>query len=551
MKKLISVLLVSAVFIPVAFAHGAINTLNSLSNNNQFLVATGTDSNLSLKITSSSPSTNFFQPIWSGVLQPARGGTGASAFATGSVLFFQGGKISESMSTPFFWDNSNFRLGIGTSSPSVRLEIVDASNDGLLKLSRGVGTSTLFKVSSGGVFTLQNQGSDVLIVNSGNLSIGTTTSTSKLTVAGTIESLSGGFKFPDGTIQTTAASTSTFAGSGFGGDGSDGALNISSGVTTLDLGGASVFVKNYTSISITGTGGLAFSNPNPGGTIVIIKSQGDVTISSTQPGIDLSGMGAANGIGGPVTTNGTDGTVANEILGGDASQGRRGVYQTGVLATVPGGVGYTLKPFYLINSNRIYRKSIFITVGSGGGGGGGGYNGSGGNAAGGNGGRGGGGLYLECRGALNFTGTISVVGLNGSDGGNSNNNGDGAAGGGGGGSAGMAVILCNTITSQSGTITINGGNGGNGGNGAGAGTGGGQPGSGGSGGGMYGGVGGVGGSGTDGNGGGAGGSTNGSNSSNGTGGGIGGNQGTNGKRDGGGGGGGTAGEYLVTKNTVF
>ncbi|MBI5401417.1 hypothetical protein HZB05_01140, partial [Candidatus Wolfebacteria bacterium] len=45
-----------------------------------------------------------------------------------------------------------------------------------------------------------------LYVNgSGNVGIGTTTSTAKLGVAGTIESTTGGFKFPNGTTQTAAA----------------------------------------------------------------------------------------------------------------------------------------------------------------------------------------------------------------------------------------------------------------------------------------------------------------------------------------------------------
>lgn len=43
-----------------------------------------------------------------------------------------------------------------------------------------------------------------LIVNSGNVGIGTTSPNQKLTVAGIIESTSGGIKFPDGTIQSSA-----------------------------------------------------------------------------------------------------------------------------------------------------------------------------------------------------------------------------------------------------------------------------------------------------------------------------------------------------------
>ena len=41
--------------------------------------------------------------------------------------------------------------------------------------------------------------------SSGNVGVGTTNPTSPLTVAGLIQSTSGGVKFPDNTIQTTAA----------------------------------------------------------------------------------------------------------------------------------------------------------------------------------------------------------------------------------------------------------------------------------------------------------------------------------------------------------
>lgn len=344
----------------------------------------------------------------------------------------------------------------------------------------------------------------------------------------------------NGDLRATSATLSgvpVITQGSFGGDGSDGALSITSGTTTIDLSNASSLIKNYTSISITGTGALAFSNPHASGSIIILKSQGNVTItSSTAPCIDLRGMGASGGAGGAFGASGTTGTTGALIVT-DSNLGGVGGSISG---TSPGAGGgrWSNITIYTASTLELNRKAIFVACGSGGGGGGGGS--SAGAGTGGDGARGGGALYIECGGALNFTTSngISTKGSTGSNGTSSTSGG----GGGGGGGAGSVVILYKTLTASSGTIDNSGGTGGNGANGS-AGVGG----SGGGGGGSYGGAGGTGGSG------GGGGSAGG-----GGGGGAGvGGAGSDGASNGGGGtggaggAGGSASSGLVTKNTVF
>src|SRR4051794_9740770 len=83
----------------------------------------------------------------------------------------------------------------------------------------------------------------------------------------------------------------------FGGSGADGALSISSGTTTIACGGAAYVERNYSSISITGTGALAFSGLNTAaGTTAVLRSQGNATItSSATRAIDLRGAGGGPG----------------------------------------------------------------------------------------------------------------------------------------------------------------------------------------------------------------------------------------------------------------
>ena len=250
------------------------------------------------------------------------------------------------------------------------------------------------------------------------------------------------------------------ASSKFGGTGADGALSISSGTTTINCSNAAVVVKNYTSITIIGTANLAFSNPHANGTIVILKSQGNVVITtSATRAIDLRLIGAAAGNNGQGLINGPKNGywVGVPITGGSNS------------------IGATIIGHGVYNVSAVNGKGINVYTG------GGGTNASGGGTPGtqGVGGIGGGGLYIECGGALNFTGTIDVSGQNGTapsgfsapategyggfggasqlDGGtpSAGNSTLGACGGGAGG--GSCCILYNSLIANTGTITITGG----------------------------------------------------------------------------------------------
>lgn len=257
----------------------------------------------------------------------------------------------------------------------------------------------------------------------------------------------------------------------FGGTGADGALSTSSGTTNIDLGGAQFVIKNYTSISITGTANITFTNPHANGTTVIFKSQANVDItSSANPVIDLRGIGATGGAGGAlgssgVAAGGTGGCsmIAIGALGSvnSTSNGGAGTVGTtalGMFFRATGGGGGTITnvaqtPGAFSIDGTYYSTFLGkfpICPGSGGGGAGGSNNASGGVVA--PGGRGGGAFYIECNGAYNFTtGTINLAGTAGTNGG------AGFASGGGGGGAGSFLCAYNTLTANSGTYTVTGG----------------------------------------------------------------------------------------------
>lgn len=255
----------------------------------------------------------------------------------------------------------------------------------------------------------------------------------------------------------------------FGGSGADGALAISSGTTTVDLGGAQVYELNYSSISITGTGKLAFSNPHANGTIVVIKCSGDCTLTSSQaPMIDCSGLGANGGTGGTRSTTGgnTHGDAGQDGTSfvGIATDGGHG---TAVGAGTEPGSAYTYLFKTTTDSNHnLFNRYPKIYVGGGGAGAQAVYSSGGsGSVIGGNGGRGGGCLIMEINGEFNFTTAngISVAGAVGTNGSITGSPGTYSHGGGGGGAGGIAIILYNEAGTITGTINSSGGAGGTGG----------------------------------------------------------------------------------------
>ena len=86
----------------------------------------------------------------SGTLPVANGGTGVTSFTAGQILY---GSLSQSSN--LFWDNTNVRLGIGTSSPSYNLDIIQtASLSGRIRANTsGVGTYAQLLLETGNTNT--------------------------------------------------------------------------------------------------------------------------------------------------------------------------------------------------------------------------------------------------------------------------------------------------------------------------------------------------------------------------------------------------------------
>ncbi|GEM_PF-4255558 len=109
-----------------AYALNALN-LNGYASTNYVRVPGAGSSGQALISAGAWPAT------W-GTLGPGGGGTGtATTFTAGSVVFAGAGGVYSQNNANFFWDNTNLRLGIGTTSPYEKIDVVgriNANSDG-------------------------------------------------------------------------------------------------------------------------------------------------------------------------------------------------------------------------------------------------------------------------------------------------------------------------------------------------------------------------------------------------------------------------------------
>ena len=171
--------------------------------------------------TEAPPNGNVAAPINVGsTAQVKNGGLGVNTLTVFGNSLFGGSTGSNAY--------LNFGAAGGTDGYGIR------DNDGTLEFKNSGGSwaslqSTIFNLV-GGAGSWGASGNDIYNTNSGKVGIGTASPGQKLSVAGMVESTSGGVKFPDGTVQTTAMthsfggmySTQVLATTGCGGAGSMG-----------------------------------------------------------------------------------------------------------------------------------------------------------------------------------------------------------------------------------------------------------------------------------------------------------------------------------------
>ncbi|MFH0981032.1 MAG: hypothetical protein V2A79_05785 [Planctomycetota bacterium] len=263
---------------------------------------------------------------------------GSDIFNTnlGNVLL--SGRVSVGDETQL-WGSLNVRGYEPASSPTYDPLVQFSATDGIIGnlYHRFSGTSSVVGLDS---FAPNDPGTKVPLVLQefgGNVGVGTNAPTDPLTVNGVVRSLAGGFKFPDGTTQTTAAAGST----GWSLTGNAGTNPTTNFLGTTDNQALEIRVNNARTLRIEPNA----TSPN------ILGGHPNNTVTAGAYGATIAGGGAAAGTNRVTDRYGTVGGGYNNQAGDGAGTQSDRMYATvaggqsntasGSNASVGGGVGNT------------------------------------------------------------------------------------------------------------------------------------------------------------------------------------------------------------------
>ncbi|MDB5478445.1 MAG: TonB-dependent receptor, partial [Alphaproteobacteria bacterium] len=338
----------------------------------------------------------------SGVLSAAAGGSGGTAASTdGTVQYNDGGFLAGNSN--FFWDKTNYRLGIGTGSPLFKLDIKGEAGPYVgarigypgtelgLMLGRIATVSGSFiggnafyynsnlwrsKHTTGNAIRFNDSGSIDFLANTG-LTIDTDyTPTSRMTIAGngdiTMSGLAG-----TGQRMVVVDANGKLIASSTGNNGITGniALNqVAFGVAQDQIGGSNNFLWNGATLSVAGaislTGAVTAVNPHQttAGTKILTDEGGVIkyrTLSEVFGDAAAGGnAGGAAGSTGQVQFNNANALAADSAFFWDNTNKRLGI-GTATPAeklTVSGAAGTSV----LLNNTTDAKRYQFTTTSNGG-----------------------------------------------------------------------------------------------------------------------------------------------------------------------------------------